>query len=254
MVAGTGQGSYTDRALVLRTQPLAETDRIVILLTAEHGVVHAVAKGVRKTTSKFGGRLEPFMLVNVSLAPGKNLHTVAQVTTHRAYASSIVADFDRYSAALLLCESAETFTANVDTDEAGRYFVLLAGALSALARNTHPIIDIVVAFLGRSLIIAGWGFSTHQCHRCSRPLNHGGLQLDAGMLCDECMKATGEPVSYTLGSDVFDYLSATIFGDWEKIDDLILSGTRERAFTVLTAFVQHTTEKPLKSLDLMRKG
>ena len=64
---------YRDEAIVLRTHKLGEADRIITLLTREHGRVRAVAKGVRRTTSKFGSRLEPFTHVDVQLAEGRNL-------------------------------------------------------------------------------------------------------------------------------------------------------------------------------------
>ena len=61
---------YRDTAVVLRTYKLGEADRIVVLLTEHHGKVRAVAKGVRKTTSKFGARLEPLSHVRLLLVPG----------------------------------------------------------------------------------------------------------------------------------------------------------------------------------------
>ena len=64
---------YRDEAVVLRTHKLGEADRIVTLLTRHHGRVRAVAKGVRRTTSKFGARLEPFTHVDLQLAEGRNL-------------------------------------------------------------------------------------------------------------------------------------------------------------------------------------
>ena len=54
---------YQDEGVVLRTAKLGEADRILTLLTRDHGKVRAVAKGVRRTKSRFGGRLEPFMRV-----------------------------------------------------------------------------------------------------------------------------------------------------------------------------------------------
>ena len=51
---------YQDEGVVLRTVKLGEADRIVTLLTRDHGKIRAVAKGVRRTKSRFGGRLEPF--------------------------------------------------------------------------------------------------------------------------------------------------------------------------------------------------
>ena len=70
---------YRDEAVVVRQHKLGEADRIITLLTKEHGLVRAVAKGVRRTRSKFGARLEPFAHVDVLLHPGRNLDIVTQV-------------------------------------------------------------------------------------------------------------------------------------------------------------------------------
>ena len=76
---------YSDEAIVLRTHKLAEADRIITLLTRQHGVVRAVAKGVRRTTSRFGSRLEPFTHVDLQLAVGRNLDTITQAETLAPY-------------------------------------------------------------------------------------------------------------------------------------------------------------------------
>ena len=70
---------YRDVGIVLRTYKLGEADRIIVFLTQDHGKVRAVAKGVRKTRSKFGGRLEPLSHVEVQLHRGKDLDIVSQV-------------------------------------------------------------------------------------------------------------------------------------------------------------------------------
>ena len=72
---------YRDEAVVLRTHKLGEADRIITLLTRQHGRVRAVAKGVRRTTSRFGSRLEPFTHVDLQLAEGRNLDIVTQAET-----------------------------------------------------------------------------------------------------------------------------------------------------------------------------
>ena len=93
---------YRDRAVVLRQHKLGEADRIVTLLTREHGLVRAVAKGVRRTRSKFGSRLEPFAHIDVQLHPGRNLDIVTQVQAIDAFASDIVSDYGRYPKGLLV--------------------------------------------------------------------------------------------------------------------------------------------------------
>ena len=79
---------------MLRTQKLGEADRIVTLLTRDHGRVRAVAKGVRRTRSKFGARLEPFMHVDVQFyARAQSLDIVTQVETLAPYGDRLVVDY-----------------------------------------------------------------------------------------------------------------------------------------------------------------
>ncbi|MEB0015130.1 DNA repair protein RecO, partial [Glaciimonas sp. Cout2] len=80
---------YRDEAVVLRTHKLGEADRIVTMLTRQHGKVRAVAKGVRRTASKFGARLEPFMVADVQLYEGRSLDIVTQAESIGSYGALI---------------------------------------------------------------------------------------------------------------------------------------------------------------------
>ena len=98
---------YRDEAVVLRTQKLGEADRIVTLLTRRHGRVRAVAKGVRRTGSQFGSRVEPFSHVDLQLYEGRSLDTVTQAETLEPYGERIAADYGRYTAGTAMLETAE---------------------------------------------------------------------------------------------------------------------------------------------------
>src|SRR5947199_8926066 len=97
---------YRDEAVVLRTQKLGEADRIVTLLTRRHGKVRAVAKGVRRTSSRFGARLEPFGHVDVQFYTGRTLDVITQVETVDAFQLPLVADYQRHTAASAIPETA----------------------------------------------------------------------------------------------------------------------------------------------------
>src|SRR6195952_703224 len=88
---------YRDSAVVLRVTKLGEADRIVTLLTRREGRVRAGAKGVRRTKSKFGGRLEPFSHVDLQLFAGRNLDIVTQAVTLDQFGSAVAADYSRYT-------------------------------------------------------------------------------------------------------------------------------------------------------------
>src|SRR5664279_2342923 len=98
---------YRDEGVVLRTHKLGEADRIITLLTRHHGRVRAVAKGVRRTSSRIGSRLEPFMLADVQPYERRSLDAVTQVETLAPYAAGILGDSRRYPAGTAMLATAE---------------------------------------------------------------------------------------------------------------------------------------------------
>ena len=103
---------YRDDAVVLRVQKLGESDRIITLLTRRHGRLRAVARGVRRTTSRFGARLEPFGHVDLQLRPeGRSRCTrSARSRPSTPYGKQFLADYPRYTAASAIAETAERLT------------------------------------------------------------------------------------------------------------------------------------------------
>ena len=125
---------YRDEAVVLRTHKLGEADRIITLLTRQHGRVRAVAKGVRRTTSRWGSRLEPFTHVDLQLYTGRNLDIVSQVESIRSYGQEIVADYPAYTAGTAVLETADRLTAE-EKEPSLRMFLLVVGAGSRRGRR-----------------------------------------------------------------------------------------------------------------------
>ncbi len=103
----TPKALYRDEGVVLRVQKLGEADRIVTVLTRRTGKVRAVAKGVRRTKSKFGARLEPFSHVDLQLYTGRNLDIVSQAESLHSYGPAIVADYRAYTAGTAVLETAD---------------------------------------------------------------------------------------------------------------------------------------------------
>jgi DNA repair protein RecO (recombination protein O) len=129
---------YRDDGVVLRTQKLGEADRIITLLTRHNGRVRAVAKGVRRTKSRFGARLEPFTHVDVMVHSGRSLDMITQAEVIRAYGTRLVRDYPKYTAGTAMLETAERFTP-VEKEPAIRQFLLLIGGLRALGDAIDPI-------------------------------------------------------------------------------------------------------------------
>ena len=226
---------------MLRTHKLGEADRIVTLLSRYHGLLRAVAKGVRRTTSKFGSRLEPFMVVDVQLYEGRTLDSVTQVETIGAYGREIIDDYASYTAASAMCEVAERLTS---TDSQPQQYILLVGALRSLSNREHHPSLILDSYLLRALSIAGWAPNFFDCARCSKPGPHLAFVMQqGGVVCPDCKPA---------GAAVIDaktniLLGALLSGDWQ-IADQADESARSAASGIVAAYSQWHIERGLKAL------
>lgn len=234
--------TYRDEAVVLRTHKLGEADRIVTMLSRGHGKIRAVAKGVRKTGSKFGSRLEPFMVADLQLYEGRSLDIVTQAESIGAYGALIAADYDSYTAANAMVETADRLT---DSDASLQQYLLLVGALRSLSRREHEPVLTLDSYLLRALSIAGWAPSFEDCARCGAPGPHGAVVVQlGGVVCEECTP----PGAPRVAPEVVVLLGALLTGDWVHAESTE-PATRSRASGVVAAYTQWHLERGLRSLE-----
>ena len=120
---------YRDQAVVLRTQKLGEADRIITMLCRRHGKVRSVAKGVRRTKSRWGGRLEPFVHVDVQNYQGRELDIVTQAEIVDAF-PAMMGDYDRYTAGTAMLETTDRLSE--EREPTLRLYLLQVGGLRSL--------------------------------------------------------------------------------------------------------------------------
>jgi DNA repair protein RecO (recombination protein O) len=240
---------YRDEGVVLRTQKLGEADRIITFLTRENGLVRAVAKGVRKTSSRLGARVEPFMLVDVQFYAGRSLDIVNQVETIGAYGMGIVSDYARYTSATAMLETAERL-ADTEGEPALQLYLLLAGGLRSLSEGAHDPGLILDAFLLRALSVAGWAPSFTDCARCGEPGPHRAFAIaSGGSVCPQC-----RPVgSAAPNLETLVLLAALLSGDWE-VADASESRRRREASGLVAAYLQWHLERQVRSLRLVERA
>ncbi|AMU20736.1 DNA repair protein RecO [Mycobacteroides abscessus] len=240
---------YRDRAVVLRQHKLGEADRIVTLLTRQHGLVRAVAKGVRRTRSKFGSRLEPFAHIDVQLHPGRNLDIVTQVQAIDAFAADIVSDYGRYTTACAILETAERI-AGEERAPAVALHRLTVGALRAIADQQRSRELILDAYLLRAMSIAGWAPAISECARCATPGPHRAFHVAAGgSVCVHCRPAG----AVTPPPGVLELMAALHDGDWAATDD-VPQTQRTQASGLIAAHLQWHLERKLRTLPLVERG
>lgn len=238
--------TYRDAGVVLRVTKLGEADRIVTLLTRHTGRVRAVAKGVRRTKSRFGGRLEPFSHVDLQLYAGRNLDIVTQAESLDPFGSKISGNYPAYTAATAIVETAERLTAE-EREPSLRLYLLLVSALRALTEAGRDPSLVLDAFLLRAMALAGWAPALTECARCSRPGIHAAFHIAAGgLLCHDCRSVgAARPAPATI-----DLMAALASGDWTTAEG---TGTvhRREASGLVAALVQYHLERGLRSLPMV---
>jgi DNA repair protein RecO (recombination protein O) len=236
---------YRDEGIVLRTHKLGEVDRILTVLTKNHGQIRAVAKGVRKTSSRFGARLEPFMVADLQLYEGKNLDTVSQAEQLANYGSNVVSDYAKYTAGTAILEAAERLTRESSSSQ---HYLLVIGAIRTLANFQERADQVLDSYLLRSLSISGWVPSLDACHTCGNEPTYFSTHSGA-VSCQSCQLAG----AVNVGPAGLTHMRALLAGDWENVSNT-KDLDRARVSSVIAAYLQWQLERGLKSLQHVERA
>ncbi|MGH3053933.1 MAG: DNA repair protein RecO, partial [Gaiellaceae bacterium] len=186
--------AYSTEAVVLRSIRLGEADRVLHLYTEAHGRIGAVAKGVRKTMSRFGARLEPLSHVDLVLHRGRGeLETVTSAQLVRSHREARE-DYYRFSVGMIGAEAMLRLFSEEEANE--RAFTALTRFLDLLDAAPHtadrPTLDpLGLAFQLKLLWLAGYLPHVTACAECGaeqEPLV-GYSPRAGGALCMRCAQA-----------------------------------------------------------------
>lgn len=255
-----------DQGIVLRTYSFGEADKIVVLLSPNTGKIRSVAKGVRKTKSRFGGRLEPFTHVDLVLYEGRNLDTITQVSVIEAY-PKLRADYDRVLVAGAMAEVADAMAQ--ENESSAGLFLLLSRGLGTLEHDAHIYSvqnhesqdqgarkstptgsDLLSAFLLKAAAVLGSAPSFERCAGCGRvqePSETFRFSYAAGgSVCSTCAPSG----AYLLRDGVVSRLAALASADLRALPDLN-DGLGSDCLGVARRFIEYHLERRLVSLEVM---
>ena len=197
-------GLYRDEGVVLRAIKLGEADRIVTIFTQGHGKIRAVAKGIRKTTSKFGARLEPTSRVALQCYKGRELDIVTQAETLESN-RVLREEYALLTRAVPMLEAVDQVAQDREPNPA--LYRMLTGALRTLATTRNPLVT--PAFFWKLLSLEGFHPMLDACARCgesperdrqpgARRSEHELVAFDldeGGTVCRACARGGGRPVT-----------------------------------------------------------
>ncbi|MFT7646459.1 MAG: DNA repair protein RecO (recombination protein O) [Candidatus Poriferisodalaceae bacterium] len=233
---------FRDSGVVVRTIKLGEADRIISVITERHGKVRAVAKGVRKTKSRYGGRLEPLRHLDLQFYKGRgDLDIVTQAET-RDYWPAIRADLDRLGKAMTLAEAVDQIAQEGHGDP--RLYKMLVGAMHAL--DTADSAMIIPAFLLKLLAVEGVAPELNQCTICG---SHEDLiAFDpslGGVTCTTHQR--GRVVSAT----ALELMRAVLGGALATVLQVRESAATHEVSSIVHRIWEHHVERRLRSTELL---
>ncbi len=242
-------GLYRDEGIVLRTIKLGEADRIVTILTQGHGKIRVVAKGIRKTTSKFGARLEPGSRVVLQCYRGRELDIVTQVETLAAN-RALREDYARLTHAIPMLEAVDQIAQEREANPA--LYRMLTGALHTLAEGANPLVT--SAFFWKLLSLEGFHPMLDSCARCTGDdAREGDAELvafdldEGGTICRACARGAG----FAITPGALDLLRRMLGGGLNRVlAEPPGVGTHEVEQLGIRA-LEHHVERRLRSTALL---
>ena len=242
---------YREQGVVLRTWRLGEADRIVALMTQGEGKVRAVVKGVRKTRSRFGGRLEPFSHVDLSLYRGRgDLDIVTQAEVLNPF-RALREDYDRVVAGSAMLEAVDQVAQ--EREAAVRIYLLLVRALRALDAAPRDPSVVLDAFLLKLMAVEGYRPVLGECAGCGAqgPLRAFSI-VRGGALCERCRSGQES----LLDRGTVPLLAALLAADLDRV-----AGAgggppptpRREAGTLVRGFVEYHLDRRLRSYPLVAR-
>lgn len=240
------QGLYRDQGIILRGTRLGEADRILSVFTQSSGRVRCVAKGVRRTRSRFGGRLDAFTHVDLQLYKGRDLDIVTQVDMIGRF-PRLREDYAAFTAAAAMADTVERTTPERERNV--RLFVLLRGGLRALDAGAGDPALLARAFLAKATSLAGLHPTLEACVGCGSRDRTAFSFAEGGAVCRACMQRS-DPVA---SPDALDAWAALIAQDWDGLREFVIEDRPHRELAgLLLGFVQWQMDNRLRSFGLLK--
>ncbi len=243
--------TYSDEGIVLRRIDYGESDRILTVLTLEHGKIGVIARGVRKSQSRLASRTDLFTRSRMQLARGRGeLDVLTQAET--VAATPLRSDARRAACASLCAELTDRVLESHHADP--EIYALVARALTACADPERDPRAAIVWFARRMVDRLGYAPQLHTCVSCERRLPEETAWFSAlggGLLCVRC--AQGDPEAVECSVRVIKVLRAAADGDeelWLRLRlDVPTLQTLER---IVEAELAHHLDRRLRSIDVLR--
>ena len=248
--------SFVCDAINLKSYPLSESDKIVVMYSKEKGLIKGVAKGVKKQKSKLGARMDALVANRLMLHKGKNMSTICQAEAINTFSNSRK-DMDKLFYSIYLSELVSAFGVEEDpsSDEVYELFYKALDRISN-SKSKKDVLIAVIKFQLKLMLVAGFGIELDTCLCCREQILNEDMYFSTqmgGVICKECNETF--KISKKLHYKIRDFLQAMEQFDFNYESDYDKKAT-EKVCTVcyelLNAYIQSHSSKKLKSSDIIK--
>lgn len=245
-VATQGIGLYKAQGIVLRAMKLGEADRIVTIYTQTHGRVRAVAKGIRKSKSRFGGRLDAFTHVDLMLYKSRGDLDIVTSAEILSRPRKIRADYPCFCAASAMADAVDRTTP--ERDRNARTFLLLRSGLQALEDGASDPALLAYAFLAKLSSMGGLHPTLQVCVECGAHERAAFSHGRGGVVCSSC----SERSDVQADDQLLDAWTMILDKEWSDLRGHKLPSELHRDLgSLLVTFVQWHTESRFRAYALL---
>lgn len=246
----TGNQVYKTDAINLKSYPLKESDKIMVMYSKDKGLIRAVAKGTKKPKSTLGARMESFIANSVMLSKGRNMDVVSQAETINSF-SDTRKDLDKIFYSMYVTEIVNNFGTENDISSKEIYDTLYKTLNSiSNSKDKRDILLAVMKFQLKIMKISGFLPEFNACLKCGKKIENDGYYSteNCGVFCSDCVNNTVGKI--VLHKKVRDFLNYMTDADFYVLTDYELKATEKictACFEFLKECINRNTLKQIKS-------
>ena len=246
---------FTTNVINLKSYSLSESDKIILMYSKEKGLIKGVAKGIKKTTSKLGGRMELLVANKMMLNKGKNLDTICQAEALNTF-FNLRNDINKLFYAMYCCEIVTNFGIENDpnSEEIYNLFYTFLDEMSS-AKTLEAVMLNVIRFQLKIMDITGYSLELDNCVKCLNKPENEEVYFSieqGGILCSKCANETAKKVKTPY--KIIEFLNTLLKEDFKthtKYDDLATEKICEICINLLKKYIEYYSPKRFKTTSII---
>lgn len=248
--------NYCAKAINLKSYNLGESDKIMIMYTREHGIIRGVAKGVKKSTSKLGGRMQLLVANNLMLAKGRNLDIICQAEIIDGF-MKIRSDMTKLIYSFYCAELISSFGLENDHNSEQIYDILFEALKNiSIFSSTEEILWTVIRFKLKLMEQLGYAVELKQCAKCNNTEEtyssyHFFCPDSGGVICNNCCQQTVHMTNIEIDKRHTGIMRDALMYDFPENDSNYDKLALYSCFDIMKQYVSIRTDKKLKTPEMI---